>query len=145
MPITHRGAFDESAITDIVITLGSSLSVLATAGPIVFPANTITGTDDVFLLTTAVTPGTMTTRTAAQMYADIAALIGTQNVNGYIFTLRITNTVVTNTLTLAAGTGVTFVAPGTYTIGPQAYRDFVVTIVNSGAVTLQTTGTGTFS
>ncbi len=145
MALTHRGAFDETAVNDILITLGSTISTLATAGPIVFPANAITGTDDVFLLTTAATPGTMTTRTAAQMYADIVGLVGTQNVNGFAFTLRITNTVITNTLTLAAGTGVTFVAPGTYTVGPQAFRDFVVTIVNNGAVNIQTTGTGIWS
>lgn len=145
MPVTHRGAFDESVVSDILVTLGSQIGTLATAGPIVFPVNTVTGTDDVFLLTTAATPGTMTTRTATQMYNDIVTALGIQNINGYVFTLRITNTVITNTLTLAAGTGVTFVAPGTYTVGPTAYRDFVVTIINSGAVTIQTTGTGTWS
>jgi hypothetical protein len=145
MALTHRGAFDESAAGDILITLGSTVSALATAGPIVFPANAITGTDDVFLLTTAATPGTMTTRTASQMYADIQSLLGIQNINGFSFTLRITNTVITNTLTLAAGTGVTFVAPGTYTVGPTAFRDFVVTVVNSAAINIQTTGTGTWS
>jgi hypothetical protein len=145
MAITHRGAFDESAVADIIQTDGSQITTSTLAGPATFPANAITGADDVFYLSTAVTPGSLTTRTAAQMYADLQALIGIQNLNGFQYTLRVVNTVITNTLTLVAGTGVTFGGAGVNTVAPTSFRDYVVVVVNAGAITMTSTGTGTWS
>lgn len=143
MAITHRGAFDESVVTDLMITNGSQLTLYNVAGPSIAPANLLSGADDVFMISSNAAPGTLTTRTAVQMYGDLQTLIGTQNLTGFIYTLRITNTGA-GLLTLAAGTGVTFGA-GTYTVATATFRDFTVAVVGPGAITITTTGLGTYS
>lgn len=143
MAITHRGAFDESAVTDLIVTNGSQITLYNVAGPSTAPANLLSGADDIFVVSSNAAPGTLTTRTAAQMYADLQTLIGVQNLSGFLYTIRITNTGA-GTLTLAAGTGVTLGA-GTYTVLTATYRDFVVNVVGPGAITITTTGLGTYS
>lgn len=143
MTITHRGAFDESAVTDIIQTDGSQLTLYNVAGPSTAPANLITGADDVFVVSSNAAPGTLTTRTAVQMYADLQTSIGISNLVGFLYTLRISNSGA-GTLTLAAGTGVTLGA-GTYTVVTATFRDFIVSIVSPGAMTITTTGVGTFT
>ena len=111
----------------------------ATVGTL--PANIITGGSFVTCVSTNATPGTQTTRTAVQMYADDpTAAIG----NAYV--LRICNGSGSGTLTLAGGTGVT--VTGTATVANATFRDF--NVVYSGTVaapvmTITNIGTGTYS
>lgn len=100
-------------------------------------AGDITGASHVTLVTTNATPGTQTTRTATQMFADAATMQVGQS-----YTLRITNTGA-GTLTLGAGAGVTLT--GTMTVPVNTTRDFVVTFNSATTLTIRATGTGTFS
>lgn len=142
MALTHKGAFDESAATDVAVTLGTQLSLYNVAGPSTAPVGLLTGTDDVFVLSSNAAPGTLTTRTAAQMYADLQLLLGLQNINNFAYTLQITNSGA-GTLTLAGGTGVTL--SGTATVVTNTFRQWAVVVTNSGIITLTTTGVGTYS
>jgi len=102
-----------------------------------FSVGHLTGADDIVYENTAATPGTLTTRTGAQMFADDpAARVGA----GY--KLRITNNQGTGTLTVAANaTGVTLT--GTATIAINTWRDFVVTYTSATALVIQQVGSGT--
>lgn len=142
MALTHKGAFDESAATDVAVTLGTQLSLYNVAGPSTAPVGLLTGTDDVFVLSSNAAPGTLTTRTAAQMYADLQLLLGLQNINNFAYTLQITNSGA-GTLTLAGVTGVTL--SGTATVVTNTFRQWAVVVTNSGIITLTTTGVGTYS
>jgi len=110
----------------------------ATAGTL--PANVITGGSVTVCITTNATPGTQTTRTAAQMYGDDpGAAIG----GGYL--LRICNSGA-GTLTLAGGSGVT--VTGTATVATNTFRDFVVNYSGTTAapaVTITNVGLGTYT
>jgi predicted RecA/RadA family phage recombinase len=107
------------------------------AGPATFAAGQLTGASFVNLKSTNAAPGTQTTRTATQMYADTPGAAA-----GMSYMLRITNTGA-GTLTLAAGTGVTLT--GTMTIATNTFRDFVVTFNTATTLTIQDVGTGTDS
>lgn len=113
-------------------------SLNQTAGTL--PAGTITGGKFLTCITTNATPGTQTTRTAAQMYAeDPNAFIG------YSYTLRICNSGA-GTLTLAGGTGVT--VTGTATVATNTFRDFNVTYGGTEAaptMTITNIGLGTYT
>lgn len=109
-----------------------------TAGTI--PAGTITGGDNVTLITAATTPGTQTTRTAAQMYADDPTAYPGRN-----YRLRISNSGAT-TFTLAGGTGVT--VTGTATVATNTFRDFAVVYggtPTAPTVTITNIGLGTYT
>ena len=119
-------------VTDITTSLNQ------TAGTI--PVNVLTGGASVALITTNATPGTQTTRTAAQLYADDpTAFIG----GGY--TLIIANSGA-GTLTLAGGTGVT--VTGTATVATNTARIFNVRYGGTEAsptVTITNLGTYTYT
>lgn len=106
-----------------------------------FAAGQITGSGYVVYTNTGATPGTINTRTAPQMLADMGfnAVVGTS------WILRVINGQGTGTLTIGAGSGVT--VTGTATIAANTTRDFVCTVTATGtpAITLQNIGTGTFS
>lgn len=72
---------------------------------------------------TATTPGSIATRTAAQMFTDLpGAYIGMS------WIVRIINSSASaNTMTITAGSGVTLSGTTTYTIAEFAYRDFLMT------------------
>ena len=142
MPITHVGAFSIDAVMDVMNTQNQTQSLALTASG-TMPAGAITGAIIVGLLNTTNTPGTITTRTAAQMYADMTTELGFEPPAGFTYFLRITHTG-SGTLTLAAGTGVTF-GTGTYTVATNTFRDFSVVVTNGGAITIQTDGVGTWS
>jgi predicted RecA/RadA family phage recombinase len=108
------------------------------AGPATFSIGDITGAANVSLTSTNAAPGTLTTRTATQMFADMPGAAVNMS-----YRLRITNTGA-GTLTLAAGTGVTL-GTGTYTVPTNTFRDFVVTFNSATTLTIQTDGTGTYS
>jgi hypothetical protein len=139
----HQGAFDESAVIDVINSQSSGQSLALPAGG-VMPAGAITGSQDVFLINTTVTPGTVTTRTAAQMFADIQQQLGFAPPTGYVFFLTIVNQG-TSTLTLAAGNGVTL-GSGTNSVAANgANRTYLVTFTGTylnPTFTIQTTGSG---
>lgn len=93
-------------------------------------AGVITGGSMVTVVSAATTPGTQTTRTAAQMYADDPLAYP-----GMSYRLRICQGGA-NTLTLGAGTDVTLV--GTMTVATNTYRDFSVVISGTAAAPLYT-------
>ena len=105
----------------------------ATAG-----AGDLTGAAWVTSANTGATPGTLTTRTATQMFADA----GNIQVGDH-YKLRIVNAQGTGTLTLGAGAGVSIT--GTATIAANTYRDFDVVFTSATALTIQNEATGTFS
>lgn len=140
---SKQGAVDASFGLDIATLLSSQTQNLALTASGTMPAGAMTGAASVALVNTTATPGTITTRTAAQLYADLQAALGLQNINGFQYAFRLTHTGA-GTLTLAAGTGVTF-GTGTYTVATVTFRDFVVTVTSPNAITIQTTGTGTWS
>ena len=77
-PVKNFGAFTAAAFAQILALVGTYYSAFAAgvvAGTI--PANVLTGGLDVFLNSAATTPGTQTTRTAAQLWADAVAQFGT--------------------------------------------------------------------
>ena len=125
--------------TEILPLVETNLTALnQTTGTI--PANIITGGTRVVCITTNATPGTQTTRTAVQLWADdpFAA-------TGQGYHLRICNSGA-GTLTLAGGTGVT--VTGTATVATNTYRDFVVVYGASAdvpTVTVTNVGLGTYT
>lgn len=113
-------------------------TINVTAGTL--SAGDITGGPDVTLISSNATPGTQTTRTAGQMYADDPLAYP-----GFGYKLRICNSGA-GTLTLAAGSGVTLT--GTMTVATATFRDFAVVYGGtSGAptVTITNVGLGTYS
>src|SRR3990167_2094491 len=80
------------------------------------------------------TPGTLTTRTAVQMFNDITGAVA-----GMTYLLLIRNSSsMANTATVAAGTGVTLT--GTMTIAQSVTRVFIVTMTSQTACTIQSMG-----
>jgi hypothetical protein len=116
----------------------SSYAAGVTAG--VIPAGTITGGDNVVLITAATTPGTQTTRSAPLLYADDPTAYP-----GRAYRLRICNSGA-NTFTLAGGTGVTI--SGTATVATNTWRDFHVVYggtAQNPTVTITNIGLGTYT
>ena len=102
------------------------------------PAGIITGGSVVFCVQGNATPGTQTTRTALQLYADDPTSLA-----GQVYMLRIINTGA-GTITLAGGTGVT--VSGTATVATNVFRDYVVQITGTVAApvyTITSVGSGT--
>lgn len=93
-------------------------------------AGQLSGSSIVIMINTGATPGTYTTRTAAQMISDSNLQVG------QTYLLFLSNNQGTGTLTLAGGTGVT--VSGTATVGTNVGRFFVVTV--NSATTMTFTG-----
>ena len=91
-------------------------------------AGQLTGSAVVCMFNTGATPGTYTTRTAAQMIADSSLQ------TGQTWLLLLGNNQGTGTLTLAGGTGVT--VSGTATVGTQVGRLFVCTVNSATTITM---------
>lgn len=121
----------------IAILAKSPVSINVTVGTL--SAGDITGGRDCTLITTNAVPGTQTTRSAAQMYADDPAASP-----GYGYNLRVCNSGA-GTITLAGGTGVTIT--GTATVATTIFRDYHVLYGGTpGAptVTMTMRGSGNF-
>ncbi len=104
-----------------------------------FAAGQLEGADYVVYTNTQGTPGSIATRTAAQMIAGIPnAQVG------YSYMLRVINGQGTGTITITAG-DVNVTLTGTMTVAANTWRDFVVTITAAGTLTIQNAGVGTFS
>lgn len=100
-----------------------------------FGVGQLTGADYNIFANTTGTPGTINTRTAPQMFADIP------NASvGQTFVDRIYNNA-SGTLTIGAGTGVTI--NGTATVATVTWRDFAVAINSTSTMTFQNIGSGT--
>lgn len=112
----------------------AKISSNATVGNTTAAAGDITGAQNVFLTLSAIGDANYTTRTAAQMYADL------NNIKpGDTYFLRISNSS-GGTATLVGGSGVTI--SGTATVASGAAGDFVVTVTSSSAITITRVGTG---
>jgi hypothetical protein len=131
-PLVNFGAFTFSSAAQLLALCSTYFSTFAagvTTGTI--PANILTGGLDVFLQSAATTPGTQTTRTAAQLWADAIAQFGpflndpAILTNGLQYTLTIAQTGA-GTFTLAGGTGVT--VTGTATIAQNTSRQYIVNL-----------------
>ena len=131
--LTSFADYGPTSATEAPYALNATVGVL--------PQGAITGGAFVPLISSNGTPGTQTTRTAAQMFADDPlAYIGW----GYV--LRICNGGGSGTLTLGAGSGVTLT--GTMTVANATYRDFAVIYSGteaSPAVTITNIGLGTYT
>lgn len=137
--VLNFGAFTKDTFAQLLLALAGSFSSLnATVGTL--PVGAITaGNGEVFLTSTNAVPGTQTTRTAAQMYADIAGVLGLNPPNGFNYTLTITNTGA-GTFTLAGGTGVT--VTGTATVAQNISRQYLVTVNSPTTMTIQEVASG---
>jgi len=120
--------------TVAVVPPHRSSTLNATVGTL--PAGALTGARLVILISTNATPGTQTTRTAAEMIADHGAIPGD------VWLVKICNTGA-GTLTLGAGAGVTIT--GTATVAQNTYREFKVTVDSAAGMTFLNVGGGTYS
>ena len=94
-----------------------------------------TGTEGIIcLINTGTTPGTLTTRTATEMFGDTP---NAKVSNSYLLAIR-NGSGSANTATIAAGTGVTLT--GTMTIAQNVTRIFVVTFNTATTMTFQSMG-----
>lgn len=110
------------------------------AGPATLQPGDISGAALVSLMSSNAAPGTLTTRSAAQMFVDAGINAVGDNLSAW--RVRITNTGA-GTLTLAAGAGVTLT--GTATVPTNTWREFVVQVTAVNALTMTATATGTYS
>lgn len=147
-PVKNFGAFTVAALAQMAALFGSSYNTYAAgvvAGTI--PRNVLTGSLDVFLVSSATTPGAQTTPTAAQLWADAIAQFGLAPgdpalANGLQYTLTITQ-IGGGTFTLTAGTGVTLVG-ATQTVTANTTRQWIVNLTPTTA-TFTSVATGTYS
>lgn len=105
---------------------------------VTFAAGQLTGAQFTVYTNTGATPGSIATRSAAQMFGDFPGAFV-----GQTYMLRIINGQGTGILTVTAGSNVTLT--GTATIAINTWRDFVVTFNSATTATIQNAGTGTFS
>lgn len=121
-----------SVASNIVVPGVQYDTLNATVGTLA--AGKITGAAFTVLLSTNATPGAQTTRTAAQMLADIpGARVG------FSYVLRILNSGA-GVFTLTGDSSVT--VTGTPTIAQHVYEDFAVTFTSSTTATIQSIGSG---
>ena len=115
----------------------SKFTLNVTAGAQTAALGDMTGAADVQVQYTLVGAAALTTRTALQLIADLAAVgLGV----GDSFTLSIINSNA-GTITLTAGVGVTIT--GTATIATTVVRKYVVTITSATTVTFQAVSAST--
>lgn len=136
---SKQGAVDASFGQDIMNLLAAQFKSTALTGA-TLTAGLMTGAAQVFLLATAANGTSLTTRTASQIYADLQLATGLQNLNGWVYFLRVTNTSA-GTTTLVGGTGVTITGPAT--LATNTFRDYVVTVTDANTIGLQSVGLGT--
>lgn len=99
-------------------------------------AGQLTGANFTVMANSGANPGTLTTRTASQMFGDIPNCQA-----GFSYILRLFNNQGTGVLTLGgAATGVTYT--GTMTVAVNSYRDFFVTFPTTTTCTIQSLGVG---
>jgi len=124
----ERGVFYNRTLPETQLT-----TLNATTGTL--PAGAITGANQVFLSSTNATPGAQTTRTAAQMLADIP-----NGAVGMNWRTRIINTGA-GTFTLTADASVTLT--GHSAILTNTWVDYVCVFTSATAMTMTSVGSGT--
>jgi len=136
-PVLNFGAFTAATLAQMLALFGSFYSTFAagiTTG--VIPSKVLTGGLDVFLNSAATTPGTQTTPSATQLWADAVSQFGSAindpaiSDNGLQYMLTIMQTGA-GTFTLAGGTGVTIT--GTATTAQNATSVYVVNLKPNAA------------
>jgi hypothetical protein len=137
---SHSGSFDESAQIDVVNSQCQYQSLALVANS-VLPAGAITGALSIVLTNTTNGPGNQTTRTAAQMFADLTAALGFPPPPNFSYELSIQHAG-TGTLTPVGGTGVTLSNPtgGATTVATLTARDYIVQVVNPSTVNIIAVG-----
>lgn len=134
--VSDGHAFKKATISNITAKTTASYSTGTTTTT--FSAGQLTGGEFTCYINTQGSPGSISTRTAAQMFSDYTyARVG----GSYL--LRIVNGQGTGVLTVTAGSNVTL--SGTATIATNTWRDFIVTFTSDSALTMQGISTGTFS
>ena len=123
----ERGVFYNRSLPE-----AQSTPLNATTG--ILPAGAITGANRVFLTSTNATPGAQTTRTAAQMLADIP-----NGAVGMTWTVRIGNTG-SGTFTLTADATVTLT--GHAAIVTDTWVDYFCQFTSATAMSMQSVGSG---
>lgn len=140
MPQTALGAFTLNAWQQVLMICGSQYQTDATVGAHTLAPGAMTGFLCNYLNISAAGAVNITTRTAAQLYADLIAELGQTPPTGWTFEFEVINNG-GGQLTLVGGAGVTI--NGTATIANGASRWFTVTIVSPNVVTIQNVGSGT--
>jgi hypothetical protein len=142
-PVVNYGALTPPGVSQIAGITGvlyNTFAASVTTGTIA--AGILTGATTIYLNSASTTPGNQTTRTAAQLIADLTAALGFPVPIGYTWEITITQTGA-GTMTLVAGTNVTLT--GTMTIANATTRQFVGQVTSATAVTITSVGTGTYS
>lgn len=136
------GTLNPYNLGQILVLLGPSLVTNTSAASFTITAGQMTGSLDVYFLMSGAPSGgiTATSRTAAQLYADIAALLGFNPPAGYSFRFTINNQA-GQTVTLAGGTGVT--VSGTATVASTDSRTWAVVVNSATSVTITNVSSGT--
>jgi hypothetical protein len=151
MAITHQGAFDQSAVNDLLATFVpgpvAGFTAVSTNTPTTLSAASMVNAQDNYINMTATLAGagTLNTPTAVALITALQAVNPAVGV-GYSVGLRVINSSGgAFAWTLTAGTGVTIT--GTASIAQNTFRDFVLTVTSLTAqtVTIQQVGTGTTS
>lgn len=142
MTQTNFGSFTQDAFSQMLLEQEQFTTTAQVGGTIA--ANVMTGGQETFILCTGNGANGLTTRTAAQMYADLTAQLGIAPPAGYSYFLRIAQQG-NNTITLTGGTGVTINGTPASTILTATFRDFVVTINSPTTMTMQSVGAGDVS
>jgi hypothetical protein len=147
MALLNFGTFTQAAAQQLISAFDLNYSTfLAAVVAGVIPANVLTGGLNVSLNSASTVPGNQTTRTAAQLFADLAAQWGLplsdpSLANGISYLLTITQTGA-GTLTLVGGTGVT--VSGTATVPTNTTRTWRVNLQPTTA-TFTPISVGTYS
>ena len=123
------GAPDFGALPPFKLSTGTTTTT--------FTAAEMTGAALTVYTSTAATPGSIATATAAAMFAAIPnAAVGMQ----WVF--RVINDVATNSLTITADASVTLSGKTTYVATPFGSLDFLMTFTSPTAATMQYIGGG---
>lgn len=129
---TTAGTWDALFISAIPISASANSTVTT------FTAGQLTGGAATWYVSNAANPGTITTRTANQMFLD------TPNVQiGSSYLLAITNKSASGTLTIGPGVGVSVF--GTMTVAPNATRFFGVQFLSATVLTISSIAAGSIS
>lgn len=137
-PVSAFGAFTQAAVSQLLSQAQLIWNTTALLNA-TLPANFLSGAGEVYLTATANGANALTTRTAAQIIADLAATLGFPPPTGFSWYFQLANQG-NNTVTLTAGAGVTIT--GTATVGTGVWRGWMVTVTGSGTVTFQNLGAG---
>lgn len=137
--IVNFGAYNQDAAAQTVVQCSSQQNTDAVVGAHTLVAGVLGGFDTNYLFVTAAGGVNVTTRTAAQIYADAAAALGFNPPTNFIQEFIVVNTG-GGTVTLVGGTGVTI--SGTATIANNAVRTYTVLIASPSSVTITNVGSG---